>query len=67
MSFINTKLFKITKIFLYITILKRKRKNYNDDFDKLIVKMLRVILLTMFINKSLKILQKLITKNVLVF
>ena len=61
------KLFKTIKTFLHVTILKRKRNDYNNYFKKLIVKMLRVTLLLMLVNKNLKILRKLIAKNVLVF
>ena len=52
----KTKLFKIIKIFLHILILKRKRKNYNFNFKKSLIKILQTTLLTMFINKNLKIL-----------
>ena len=55
------------KIFLHVVMLKRKRNDYNNDFKKSIIKILRITLLLMFINKNLKILRELITKNVLVF
>ncbi len=38
-------LIKKVKIFLYIKILKRRQKNNNIDFDKLIIKILKVILI----------------------
>ena len=55
------------KIFLHVAILKRKRNNYNNNFEKLIIKILRVTLLLMLVNENLKILRKFITKNVLIF
>ena len=49
------------------TILKRKKNDYNNNFKKLIVKILRTTLLLMLVIKDLKILRKLITKNVFIF
>ena len=67
MNFTKLKLFKIMKIFLHVAMLKRKRENYDNNFKKLIIKMLRAALLLMLVNKNLKILRKLIIKNILVF
>ena len=67
MNFIKIKSFKMIKIFLYVAMLKRMRNNYDNNFKKLIVKILRVTLLLMLVNENLKILRKLITKNILIF
>ena len=44
------------KIFLHIVILKQKRKDHDINLEKSLIKMLRTALLTMFINKNLKML-----------
>ena len=52
------------KINLHIAILKRKQKNHDINLKRLSIKMLQTTLLTMLVNKNLKISQNSITKNV---
>ena len=49
--------FKKTKIFLHVVILKRKRDDYNDDFENSTVKTFRYVMLIMLTNNDLTKLQ----------
>ena len=53
-KFAKIKFFKMMKIFLYIAILKQKRKDYNINLKKLLIKMLQAALLIMLANKNSK-------------